>query len=136
MTGPRFGIEHGARQGFRRSRFGAGGLAGHPPFGQFVFELVHEGPVDRTGAEVGHMAVGIQAIDRPLHHGVVFAEDRAMAREQPFDIAIANAFEGADEGGQIAAVMGIDRTDSTIAVESIAAEEQDTHEEGEAGITR
>ncbi len=57
-----------------------------------------------------------------------------MAGEQPFDIAVANPGERANECGDIAAVVGIDRTDAAIAINVVAAEEDVSEAESELAV--
>ncbi len=97
------------------------------PLDQFLFPLIHQRPVDRAGAEVGHVEITVQAVDRFLDVRVVFLEHGAVAGQQPLDIARLDALERLDEVGDAAAVVGVDRADTTVAEEVVAAEEQISH---------
>src|SRR5690606_3826259 len=55
--------------------------------GQLAVPLVHQGPVDRAGAEVGHVQIALEPGDRGVEQAVVLAEDRTVAGQQPFDVA-------------------------------------------------
>src|SRR4051794_18248817 len=46
---------------------------------QLAFPLVHERPVDSTGAEVSHVQVGFESGDRLVEQRIVFAEDGPVA---------------------------------------------------------
>lgn len=69
------------------------------------------------------MEIAVESLDRFVEQVVVLAENRAVAGEQPFDVAVANPGERTNEGGDVAAVMGIDRADTAIAIDVVATEE-------------
>ena len=84
-------------------------LLRHFAGGQFFVPLVHQRPVEGAGAEVGHVQIAFQPLDRFVEHRVVLAEDRAMAGQQPLDVAVANSLQRTNEGLNVAAMMGVDR---------------------------
>ncbi len=61
---------------------GAGwtGLAGHFPVSQFFLPLVHQWPIDRAGAKLGHVKVTFQTGNRAIEQLIILAENRTMAR--------------------------------------------------------
>ena len=58
---------------------------------QFFFPLVDQRPVDGTCSKIGHVQVAVEAVDCFLDVGVFFAEDGAVAGQEPFDVARLNA---------------------------------------------
>ena len=72
-----------------------------------------------AGAEVGEREITLQPSDRLLEQHVVLAKDRAMAGQQPFDVAGPNPFELFDEGRNVAAMVGVDRADRTVTVDVV-----------------
>ena len=101
---------------------------------QFAFPLVHQRPVDGAGAEVGHVQVGFQPGERAVDQAVVLAEDRAVAGEQPFDVAGLDPLQRLDEVGDAAAVVGVDRADAAVAEQVVAREEQVAQAERELAV--
>ena len=57
------------------------------PLRQLFFPLIQQGPVEGAGAEVGHVGVRGEALDRGVEQGVVLAEDGTVGREQELDVA-------------------------------------------------
>src|SRR6185436_18744504 len=85
------------------------------PFGQLLLPLVHQRPVDGAGAEVGHVEIALEASDRAIEEGVVFAEVGAVAGEEPFHVAGANPLQRLDEGWDVAAVVSVNRPHAAVA---------------------
>jgi tetratricopeptide (TPR) repeat protein len=90
--------------------------------GEFTIPLLDQRPVGGAGAEVGEREVAFEPGDRAVEQPPVVVEDRAMAGEQPFDVAGGDPLERRDEGGDIAAVVGVDRAHATVAIDVVAAE--------------
>lgn len=57
----------------------ASGLLRQFALHDLIFPLVHQGPIDGTRAEVGHVQIGVNPGNRFVEKRVVFAEDRAVA---------------------------------------------------------
>ena len=47
---------------------------------EFGFPFVEKWPVDRAGAEIGHMLILVEAVDRTLQQFIAFPEGRTVAR--------------------------------------------------------
>ena len=45
---------------------------------EFVFPTIQQGPVDRAGAEVGHVGIAFESLDRRVDQLIVLLEDRPM----------------------------------------------------------
>ena len=45
---------------------------------QLFFPLIHEWPIDRARAEIGHMRVPLEPRDRCRDQGIVLAKDRSV----------------------------------------------------------
>ena len=73
------------------------------------------------------MQVAFETVDRFLDVGIVFAEDWAVAGEQPLDVACLDALERLDEVGDAAAVMGVDRADAAVTKNVVTREKQVAH---------
>ena len=101
------------------------------PRDQLGLPLVEQRPVDGAGAEVGHVGIAFEAGDRPVEQGVILAEDRAVRGEEILGVAIADAPEAGDEGGDVRPVMGVDQADAAVAEDVVAREEQVPHPERE-----
>jgi hypothetical protein len=114
--------------------FAAGYLLRHFAVHEFAFPLVHQRPVDGAGAEVGHVEIRFQARERLFDLAVVFAEDGAVAGEQPLDVAGFDPLQRLDEVGDAAAVVGVDRADAAVAEQVVAREEQIAHAERELAV--
>jgi hypothetical protein len=54
-------------------------IAGPNAIGQFLFPLIHQRPVQGTGAEIGHVKVPFQAGDRCSEKLIILAENRTVA---------------------------------------------------------
>ncbi len=80
------------------------------------------------------MEIGFQPGDRGVEELFVFAKNRAVAREQPLDVAGADSLQAADEGRDVAAVMGVDRPHAAVAINVVAAQEQIAEAERELAI--
>ena len=64
-----------------------------PALHQFTLPLIHEGPIDRTGAEVRHMEVRLESGNGLVDQMVIFAEHRAVAGEQPCHVTGSNSLK-------------------------------------------
>ena len=60
---------------------------------QFLVPLIEQWPIDGAGAEIRQVQIARKPIDRALEQRLIIAEDRPMARQQPFRIGIANTFQ-------------------------------------------
>src|SRR5438128_808904 len=65
-----------------RWRVGLRAEVGHAALADVLLPLLQEGPAHHTGAEVGHVLVLRQAIDRLLDDAVVAAEHRTVTGQQ------------------------------------------------------
>src|SRR5437879_3667720 len=77
----------------------------HAAFNDFLFPFVQERPANSASAEVSHVLIAAEAIDRFLDDAVVAAKHRAVARQKEFGIVLADALERADEVGDVGAMM-------------------------------
>src|SRR5438128_11950990 len=84
----------------------------HAAFNDFLFPFVQERPANSASAEVSHVLIAAEAIDRFLDDAVVAAKHRAVARQKEFGIVLADALERADEVGDVGAMMGVDHADA------------------------
>ena len=103
----------------------------HLPRRHFFLPLIQQRPGNRAGAEVGHVLVLRQPVDRLLQNAIVAAEDRAVAGEQELGIVLDDALQALDEVGQVGAVMSVDDADAAVLVDVVAAKEQVAQLEGE-----
>src|SRR5262249_32172359 len=101
---------------------------------QFALPLVHQRPVDRAGAEVGHVEIGLAPRDCAVDQPVILAKHRAVAGQEPLDVAGLDPLQRLDEIGDVAAVMGVDRANATIAEQIVAGKEQVAHPERELAV--
>src|SRR5215216_4725327 len=66
-------------------------------FHQLPLPLIHERPVDSTGAEIGHVKIRFKPSNRLIDQPIVFPEHRSVAGQKPLDIARADSLEGLDK---------------------------------------
>ena len=76
-------------------------------FAQFRFPFIQQRPIDGAGAEVGHVLIAVQTINRRLQQLAIVAKRGAVAWQQPLDTAGLNSFERINERWQIRSVMGM-----------------------------
>src|SRR5262245_43789095 len=96
----------------------------HLPRQHFLLPLIKQRPRNRARAEVRHVLILLQAIDRFLQDTLVAAKNRAVARQQKVRVVLDDALERLDEVRQVRAVMGVDHADTTVLVNVVAGEEE------------
>src|SRR5687768_13874100 len=128
---------------FRISSFGfsmllfvaeVGQLAG----GDFLFPFVEEWPGDGAGAEVGHVLILRQAVDRLLQDAVVTAKDRPVARQQELGVVLDDALQRLQVIRNVRSMMCVDDANAAVLVNVVAAKKEITHLEAElsGGVPR
>src|SRR5713101_9633214 len=110
----------------------------HSALADFLFPFVKERPAGGTGAEVGHVLIAGEAVDRFLDDAIIPAKHRAVAGQEELGIVLANALERMNEVRNIGAVMGVNDTDATVLVDVVTAEKQVAHFEAQlpGGVAR
>src|SRR5258708_4163450 len=88
--------------------------------GKFGFPFVKQGPVNGTGPEIGHVLIFFEPVDRRLQLSIVFAENGAVAGEQPLDVAVANAFQRGDKCGDVGTMVCVDVSHATVPEDVVA----------------
>src|SRR5713226_876437 len=84
----------------------------HSAFGNVLFPFIEQRPANGTGAEIGHVLIAGEAINRFLDDAVVAAKHRAMAGKKELGLVFANPLERGDVVGNIRAVMSVDDADA------------------------
>src|SRR5438128_854645 len=104
---------------------------GHSSGVYVCLPLIEQRPADSAGAEVRHVLILVQPVDRLLHNPIVSFENGAVAWQQILRLILENAVERADEIGNIRAMMRVYDSDATVLVDVVAAEKKVTHLEAE-----
>src|SRR5262249_15122194 len=95
----------------------------HPSREDVLLPLVEQRPAHSAGAEVGHVLILRQPIDRLLDNAVIAAKDRAMTGQQILRIIPADPTKRVEELGEARTVMRVDNADAAVLVDIVAREE-------------